>query len=414
MTMFTGKVRTEGLKGYLILAIPAALKFPEGWVRLDLPKAKPCFLYARGRERRMCLPSWNFPDLKAGNIVEARVAPAGPYRARGEHAGCFDWLAFVGGDERTFATEEPGGILKLWSRYSAPFELLRCPPIEMLYRVLGFYQAEGSKGATGNDFSFANSSVELLRNAIENLAAIGIGNNQLYAEILQGVGESRESAMAKYESLPLEVVAVRPRSGKGGSAYVVHAHNSKPFRGMVIRALAHVFANEFPCKEAARAFALSWLDGDGNITLSGLHTELRLAGLPDEHRVVCRALNLAFEWTLENERYRDNKQGTHIVLRASEMLDLIEVQAFRFSMNYVRLLLGFDSRTASLRGPRRGPLARWGLLQQNGELTDVGARICIGHYQHQEEIERARQLVATSPELFGVKGLPNPLLPPKR
>jgi hypothetical protein len=390
--MFTGKIRTEGLKGYLILAIPAALKFPEGWVRLDLPKAKPCFLYARGHERRMCIPSWNFPGLKAGNSVEARVEIAQPHRAVGERAG-FDWNTFVGGDERTFATDEANGVLKLWSRYSAPFELLRCPPIEPLYRVLGFYQAEGSKGETGNDFSFANMNVELIRNVLENLAAIGVGANQLYAEILQGVGESRESAMAKYASLPLEVVAVRPRSGKGGSAYVVHAHNSKPFRGMVSRALECVATNKFPSREAALAYALGWLDGDGNITLAGPNgatIRLCLAGYEFEQRAVFRALCEHFGWPAQDFRFGGVRHHSTISLSTNAAIDLACANAFPFSMNRVRLLYAIELRRS---------------LEH--DIADTA------HARTFEtlapEIQKLRQL--SSPELLGrtgVKGAPYP------
>jgi hypothetical protein len=358
----------------------------------------------------MAIPNWQFPNLKLGDVVTAEIEPAEPYRAKGSRTDYFDWNDFVGGDERTFATEEPNGILKLWSRYSAPLELLRCPPEEPLYRMLGFYQAEGSKSENAPDFMFANSNVELLRDAIGNLFALGVKAEQLYAEVLQGVGESRESAIAKYESLPLRVAAVRPRSGKGGSAYVAHIHNSKPVLGMVVRVLAQIFANGFPNKEAALAYALGWLDGDASITRVSSHTELRLAGLPDEHTVVCHALNRVFGWTLNDEKHIDTDQGTHIVLRASEMLDLLDVRAFQFSMNYVRLLLGLDNGTAGLRDSKhRGPYVRWGLRDQDGVLTELGERILDGYRRHLPEIETARKLKTSSPHLFGIKGIPNPL-----
>lgn len=415
MMTFKGKVGTEGTKGYLTIGIPGACGIAApGWFRLILAGYPPCFLYARkeiGCYSRTSLPVWNFAGLKIGDVVDARAEPAEPFRASSARVGYFDWNAFVENDERTFATEEANGVLKLWSRYSAPFELLRCPPVESLYHVLGFYQAEGSKGATGNDFSFANMNVELIRNAIENLNAIGIGANQLYAEILQGVGESRESAMAKYESLPLEVVAVRPRSGKGGSAYVVHAHNSKPFRGMVNRALAYIFANEFPSREAAKAFAFSWMDGDGSITKTIVWTKLRLAGLPDEHVVVKRALAQIFNWDLsvKNTEYKNNKEGSAIQLRADQIADLLDADAFPFSMNRVRLLLGLDERARKLAdGRRAGAFSRWGLALKNGELTSLGNRVVVAYRRYADEIEKARRLLTASPELFGVKGTPLP------
>jgi hypothetical protein len=266
MASFVRSIRSEGGGRGAILTIPAALKFPEGWARVVLADASPYFMYVRGREKRFAVPKWAFPNLKIGNTVRVEIEPAETFRAHGKRAVCFDWNDYIGATQHTFATEEPDGVLRIWSQYSAPFDLLRCPPVEPLYRMLGFYQAEGSKSATGADFSFGNSNVELIRHEIGNLNAIGIANTQLYGEILQGVGESRESAIATYDSLPLEVHAVRPRTGKGGSAYVLHARNSKPFRGMVIAALTKIFAEGFPNTDAAKAFALDWLHGDGSIT----------------------------------------------------------------------------------------------------------------------------------------------------
>jgi hypothetical protein len=412
-TNVTGFARAEGSKGYLIFNVPAAAAVEPGWIRAAFTGYNPVFCWVRNtRDRRMGLPAWNFPSLKAGDPLVGTIEPAAPFRAHGTRSGCFDWNAFVADDAKVLATEEPNGILRLWTRHAEPFDLLRCPPAEPLYRLLGFYQAEGSKSASGLDFSFANSNVELIRNAIENLAAIGVGAGQLYAEILHGVGETRESAIAKYASLPVEVHAVRPRTGRGSNSYVLHARNSLAFRKMVNAALAQMFTREFPSKETALTYTLGWLDGDGSITRMQHQTELRLAGLPEEHVVVCRALNAALGWSLKDERYRNNKDGTHISLRAAELLDLIEAGAFRFSMSYVRLLLGFDAATAGLRsGVLRGSFVRWGLRASGGQLTVLGTRLIAAYAVRQAEIEEARRLETDAPHLFGVKGVPNPLMP---
>jgi hypothetical protein len=385
MDTFTGYVFGEGGKHYPTLGIPAALSFSPGWVRLVLPGADPCFLFARGHACRIAIPAWAFPNVRVGDTVQAQVEPAQPYRARGVRSDRFDWNAFVEEDDRTFATDEPGGVLRLWNRYSAPFDLLRCPPVEALYWTLGFYQAEGSKSNGGLDFSFANTNAALLAYAIAQLGEIGIPIKQLYAEILQGVGESRESAMAKYAALEPEVTAVRPRSGKGGSAYVLHAHNSKPFRGMICRALAHVFENEFPSRAAARAYAFGWLDGDGTITLTDTDTKLRLAGLPEEHAVMKRALTQVFGWNLSmaSTRYQDNKRGSVIGLKAARIIDLLNANAFPFSMNRVRLLLGLARRTR-------------------------GRPVRAARRRYSAEIEKAQRLQTAEPSYFGVKGAPLP------
>jgi hypothetical protein len=411
MALFTSTVRGEGSKHSPLLLIPAALRMPAGWLRATVDDSAPCFVYARGFGPRAALPIWRFPDMKVGDKVTVEIEPAEPYRATKTRGVCFDWNTFVGSDDRTFATDEADGILRLWSRYSAPFEMIRHPPSEALYWLLGFYQAEGSKGTTGNDFSFANTNVALIRNAIEKLHELGVGANQLYAEILQGVNESRESAIAKYESLGLKVTAVRPRPGKGGSAYVVHAHNSKPFRGMVNAALAFIFANEFPNRELAKAFAFGWLDGDGTITLAAPDIELRLAGLPDEHNVIKRALAQIFGWDLTSEstRYKGNKQGSEIGLRAEKIIDLLDANAFPFSMSRVRLLLGFDERARKFaEGSRCGVLTRWGLTEKGGVPTARGERVIAAYRRYLPEIEKARQLWTAEPYHFGVKGAPLP------
>jgi hypothetical protein len=342
MALFTSTIRSEGGKHAPLLLIPAALRMPAGWLRTTINDSAPCFVYARGFGPRAALPVWRFPDLKVGDKVHVEVEPAESYRATKAHVTLFDWNAFVGGDDRTFATDEPNGVLRLWSRYSAPFEVIRHPPNEALYWLSGFYQAEGSKSSTGRDFSFANTNVALIHNAIEQLRELGIGANQLYAEVLQGIGESRESAMAKYESLGLEVTAVRPRSGRGESTYVLHAHNSKPFRGMVNAALAWIFANEFPNRELAKAFAFGWLDGDGTITLSGGNARLRLAGHHEEQATVLRALCHAFDWRDRTIHFGPLNQHTEWTLNSTEAINLALADVFPFSMSRARLLHRID------------------------------------------------------------------------
>lgn len=404
MTTIAVTVRGEGQKRYPMIIFPAAARVPVGWTRAEVPGTAPCFLYVRGTvSRRAALPAWNFPGVKIGDVLEVRLALVEPYRAQGLRA-VFDWNAFL--DPETLATDEPSGVLRVWNRYAAPFNLLRCPPIEALYYMLGFYQAEGSKGSTGNDFSFANSNPLLLARVITQLTAIGIGHEQLYAEILQGVGESREAAIAAYAALPLKVTAVRPRSGKGGHAYVVHAHNSKPFRGMVCRALQAVFTGEFPSKNAAKAYVFGWLDGDGSITLTDTDTKLRLAGLPEEHEVVKRALTQVFGWDLsrKSNMYKNGKAGSQIGLYATRMIDLLEAGAFPFSMNRVRLLLGFERRAQKLAlGVRAGAFSRWGLTTTLGELTADGQRVVTAYWKYESAIKKAQRLKATAPFHFGVK-----------
>lgn len=406
MTSFRTTVRGESSKHYPIILFPVALRVPIGWLRVKARGYDPCLVYARGRGRRAALPSWNFPNVKMGDEIDIEFeTPQRAAQSTSSKKHLFDWNEFVAGDDTIFATDEPNGMLRLWSKYSAPFDLLRYPPIARVYRILGFYQAEGSKAESGGDFSFANTNAELIFNIVETMKLIGINTAQLYMELLQGADEGPETVWEKYAKLQLQITAVRPRSGRGGSACVVHAHNSKPFRGVVCRALAAVTAGAFPTKEAARAYAFGWLDGDGSITLTNTDTKLRLAGLAEEHEVVKRALVHIFDWNLDSVHYKGNKRGSEIGLRAERIIDLLDTDAFPFSMNRVRLLLGCNRRIRNFAlGGRLGPLARWSLLDADGYPTETGKRVIAAYTRYKGEIEKAQQLKATAPSLFGVKG----------
>jgi hypothetical protein len=338
MANFTTTIRGEGSKGGMIIIPPARLRLPEGWIRVVVEGFPPCFLYARGPAKHTALPVWQFSNLRVGDSIVVEIEPAECYRAKGS-TSAFDWNSFVVDDQRTFATEESNGILKLWSRYSAPFTLLRHPPIESAYRMLGFYQAEGSKSAAGQDFSFANANVYLVEFVIRALNEIGIGVNQLHAEILQGVGEDRESAIAQFARLTPKVTAVRPRSGKGKAAYVLHANNSKLFRGLALRALTRIAIEPFPNQEAALAYALGWLDGDATITTHQKHLLLRLAGYATEQAVVLRALTQAFNWREIDIHFGPVDRHTSRCLNVIEAGDLARAGAFPHSMSRARLLL---------------------------------------------------------------------------
>lgn len=385
-----------------------------GWVRFSGAGGQPFFTWARRPPSRASvdvgLPARLFSKDLARTVISCSIENAEPYRARPwtDKEG-FDWLPLV--DARYFPTETLDGRLVLHNQYEEPFVMRRVTDLGSTYRLLGWYQAEGSKSAQATDFSFATSNPEPLRFYAEQLGLWSVEKNRLALEVLREEKQPASEARAIYEDIGVEIVAERVRTGRGGNAAVLHVKKSTPLLRLVRAALTQVFKCEWPNKEAAVQYALGWLDGDGTITRTGPTTvELRLAGLEDEHRVTKHALQNAFGWEQKGSGYIDNKQGTRITLAALNMLQLLDAGAFKFSMSYVRLLLAFDERTRGLReGQTTGGYVRWGLLRSGGALTPLGATVCDGHEKWRSEIEKARQLRATAPLLFGVKGVANPL-----
>jgi hypothetical protein len=412
---FSARIAGEGSKNGPVLNIPARFRLPaNAWYRLTIPGYKPCFVFGRPRYRCTALlavpPSWNFVGLKVGDEIEAEIETVEEYHAKPPAKKVdFDWLDFVDPEEN-FATEE-NGILRLWSRYSEPFDLIRFPDLVTLYGLLGLYQAEGSKSEKGHDFTLANTNVALLTYFIKALSKLGIPKDRLYLESLHELGEDPKTSEAKYAQLGLEITASRLRPGRGKNAGVVHARNSGPFKNMICRVLSRVFTSEFPNRETALEYALRWLDGDGSIIDRHHSSELVLAGLPEEHEVLKRALAQALNWNFApGAEYKNNKDGTGILLGASKSLTLLEVKAFPFSINRVRLILAFGRSVEKLHaGVTQGAFVRWGLREKGGLLTQEGERLCQAYDIWAPKIEKARQLKATAPHLFGVKGVALPL-----
>jgi hypothetical protein len=424
MERFRARVAVEGSKRGLRITVPQAtvkrLDTPlPGWMKLHIIGFDPQFVFARKPPSRssvdISLPNRIFPPDLYSREIEATIENASLYRAPvavdPRRPPGFDWLPLV--TEHYFPTETVDGKLLLHNRYEEPFVMRRVTPIEPTYRMLGLYQAEGSKSAGAPDFMMATTNPQIIRHTVKLLGMWGLGPERLSLEICRPHKTSPKAARVEFEC-GVEVVAERFRSTQSdgnNTVGVLHVRKSKPLLRLVTGALVeHVFKSEFPSKEAAREYALGWLDGDGTITrLNNTTVELRLAGLPDEHQVLRRALDKAFDWSRKDPKYNAGSYTTNITLRAFEMLQLLEAGAFLASMSRVRLLLAFDERTTKLRnGVKVGAFARWG-LHEDGELTERGEEICRGHERLLPEIEKARQLNATAPHLFGVKGVPNPL-----
>jgi len=431
MERFRTMVAVEGSKRGLKITVPrAAAKllhpFETGWARLHIDGYEPAFVFVRRPPSRpymeISLSSRTYPPELAGREIEATIEDARPYRAPETPrllSDGFDWLPLV--HEDYFPTETVDGRLVLHNRHEEPFAMKRVTPLESTYRLLGLYQAEGAKADTVLDFRIGSTNPALLKCFSELLTTIGLGPARQMMEIQRAHHEPQAKARAEFEILGVEITAERFRSTeslKNHTAADLKIRNSQPLRRLFAGALGKVFAAgfTFPSKDTAREYALGWLDGDGTITIVGdTSVDLRLAGYADEHAVTNHALRTAFGWAVKGGQHTIPDYTTAITLRAHEMLQLLDAGAFMFSMSRVRLLLAFDRRTEGLRnGERHGAYARWGLVDRDGMLTDVGEAVCKGHARWAAEIKRAA-LLAPPSGIVREKGVANPLnVPPRR
>jgi hypothetical protein len=423
---FRTTIKTEGSTKGARITIPfrvaRSLTTP-GWLDLQI-NGEQFYGYGRRPASRpstvnVTLPTWRFPTLKIGDEIDVWAGDAVVTLRHAKNR--FDWLRYI--DLAHYFPTERDGVLHVHSRYESPFELARFPDEATLYWLLGIYQAEGSKSTTAVDWTIAVSNAGLMLAVVETLVQVSIPRGRQYVELLYNPEfESEALVHDAFAGLELRVASVRPmlinksvngRIPKTMRQAKLHVQSSKSFLRMTKAALAEIFTNGFPSRLAAERFAIGWLDGDGTITETTSNYELRLAGLEDEHRVVQAALQQAFGWGQKGTGYIDNKQGTHMSLRASEILNLLDAGAFKFSMNRARLLVGFEKRTERLREIQRigacgydgmATFVRWGLLTANGQLTVLGQTICDGFQQYEAELGYAKELLARSPK--GKKGLP--------
>lgn len=376
-----------------------------GWLQLRVNGGAPFFAYARRPPSRasvdVTLPQYCAPGIERGTVLHVVAESAEPYAARAR-GGAFDWLSHVQ-HESYLPVDGADGVLSIWNQHEPPFELLRSPAVLPTYRMLGLWQAEGTKADTAPDFTFANSSVELLAYSITLLDQWGLSKNRLSLEILRAWNETIEHARAKYAPLGIEIVGERVRQrGRGENAGIIHVRSSAPLLRIVRAATAQIFASPFPSAEAAREYALGWLDGDGTITIQkalpgrrGELIELRLAGYEQEQTVVLRALHAGFGWRAKGGAFSGVRSHRARNLAVREAAELAVAGGFRFSLSRARLLYAIERRC--LHGvPTTDPaemLAAKELLQRL-----------------QPEIETLRRVAPPERLPVGVKGVPYPLI----
>ena len=380
---FRAKTRPEG--DGVRVTIPAAvirglrhLGWDEKWLRIQLGQTTfHAVARTQGASMIISLPKRYRGDVIAGDVIDLEIRDAADNQCESDALltkDCLDWGAVVPAD--TFATEEDDTLV-IHTKYAAPFRMKRFTPLHETMWLLGFYQAEGSKKGA-NEWTLANKTPELIERTIECLAAMGIGRDRLYFEVIKNPVQTAAEACAPYENLGVELRHCRDRSfrSKGGyEACTVHLKSSKPLMRMTCQILRWIVddggVEELP-PEAARAYAVGWLDGDGTVTISKQRqTWLRAFGNAAECEAVRCALNRGFSWALAPKNHKTASEGVLWGLDASRAAELALAGAFRGLQSRVRLLEIVSRQASRLTTRRRGPWERWGYLT-NGALTPKG------------------------------------------
>src|SRR3990167_2837820 len=171
---------------------------------------------------------------------------------------------------------------------------------------------------------------------------------------------------------------------------------------MTRAATATIFALGLPTREAARAYALGWLDGDATITANRTIIALRLAGYPDEQRVAFRALSLAFGWDIVEGIFGKPDEYTGRALALDQAADLAVAGAFRFSLSRARLIHLLEHRLANY-------------ASQGRSLTSPAAaeraRALFDAHLAEEAARLKKHPLAQVGFVTGKKGQPYPCLP---
>lgn len=415
MISFDAVIRSEGSKGNARITVPATavkllretgMHFP-GWVRFSIAGFAPIYAVARFPISRpsvtITLPIWAF-DLKIGTAVRATIEDATPFRIR--HAGgeFTDWLTHVDLDS-CFPTDEAGTLI-LNSRHEEPFRLLRRMP-DCVWRLLGLYQAEGSKSENAPDWTMASSNPLLLASVPPMLEALGIPRERQYLEVLRGAGETPEAARKAFARVGLRVAAERVRPGAGGHAGVLHVSKSQPLLRLFKRALAVIFAEDWqwPSKVAAREYALGWLDGDGSIGIDPRSPgiQLRLAGYENEQLITWNALHIGIDMEPRKTNFGGVRSHTARNLTLHEAAKLAVAGGFTFSMNRARLLNALARRLETYHQHTQGG-------HQRTDHTDAAAaQILFNAHLANEEKALRHHVLASKGFITGIKGLPYPV-----
>lgn len=286
-----------------------------------------------------------------------------------------------------------------WRRYT---------PWPAIAWLLGYYQAEGNK--TGMEWSIDSVEPRLLARTADVLRDV------LVIPPVDLKLSAPEATIAMFERVGVPV-RIRSKTNAGhlsvrDSRWLVEA-----FKQVLTQLVEHGRLLEADTS-TQREFALGYLDGDGNITVTATEVSLRLAGLRPEVELVDQALRNAFQWAPKGKLIdKTSWVETRRTLTAQEIGDLLAAGAFPFSMNRARLFDGWRRRLTNLRNVtdpanvgQRGVTniwRRWGLVE--GNAFTPAAHALLARYTQLEPELLALDAQPRPPK--GQKGAAYPLNP---
>ena len=394
--------------------------------------------------------------VPGGHLGEARVVlkrPSGSLVVTGDVPSgalftddLLDWACAVPDGVEARVVD---GLLRIPTLRDGEFVMRQTSALASVMWALGLYQAEGSKSPRANDTSISNRNPWLLREFVDVFAIeLGIARERFYLVPLYARDQTPAEAARIYDVVGVPQTTPRPHPGGfpgDREAAEVHIRVSDTLRKMIVAVLEALISrhviDSLPI-EAALAFAVGFLDGDGCVTRTAHEVSLRLSGQPQELAVVDATLERVFGWSHKGPRPPNPSVGYRRTLKAHGILQLLRADAFRFNMGRARLLCGLEDRvriisklfTAFGSKPfsasqgkdvigSTGPLnllRRWGHVQvEAGQLmlTPHATAVVEGALEFADELTALTKLVPAviaKRGVVGVKGVSYPVVRQKK
>jgi hypothetical protein len=314
------------------------------------------------------------------------------------------------------------------------FDLKRYTSLGVTCWLLGLYQAEGSK--EGSEFSVPNKNPFLLREVADVLVRdFQITRKRLGLRVQYAVDQDPRAVRDRFAAIVgVDVRTVRPRSGSGREVAELYLRDSNTFVGMINAALSWLIDDNGLGRlssDAARQFAIGFLDGDGSVKRNRRTGSVVLTMSGDERELtaVRNVVEQNFGWS--DKRFWGNGDIARS-LSMGEVADLIEWGVFRFTMSWPRLLYSLETKTQTVQAiadrfgaspfynppELAGPsniLLQWALLDRlpdgRMQLTADALKAVRVMAAHRPDLDQLRAQLGTDDDLVrGRKGVPNPLL----
>lgn len=356
--VFVGRFSARNSGGYIPLRTPQARGIREaGWpeaVHVRITTHNQVSFEFVSRIRVLTSGVAQIPVLKKycdhvalGEDFRVEIRPLRDTATETVEQGCIDLLRFA----PPGVIEHPPGTL-----------LIRALRTELYFKryvdaraaawFLGFYLAEGSKGATANDVTLTQVNPYQLAEYVRVLKLFfRFADRSLSLEIKFTESDSTD-AVRTFSIVPLVPSAVYPKKGEARSAGTVRIRGSEILLSLIRNWTQAVLDGSYVLEPAeARSFALGFLDGDGGVTVG---TSIELDVCDERNEVisrVMRSLETGFDWTLYQEKStRPGKFcGSIRPLKPVEIGDLACAGAFRHTMARAKLVLALEDRTARTR-----------------------------------------------------------------